>query len=183
MTRKLNQRERRILVVSLVAAVAIVSMTLGADAFRHWQDIRANLKTLQNKIQDIGADGAQQAALLAMVPTFETPEPEEKQKFLFRDKLHEQLEKAGIKTEPLTILSVRKKMGPYKVLLIKCRGKCKFAQLLDFLAVLKENPYLVGVEELRIQCDTKKPPEQREDVEIDLTVSTFVQDGAIKPEV
>ena len=50
-------------------------------------------------------------------------------------------------------------------------------QLLDFLSNLNENPYLVGVEELRIQCDTKEPPEKRKDkeIEIDLTVSTFVK--------
>jgi len=66
---------------------------------------------------------------------------------------------------------------PYKVLKIKCKGKCKFDQLLDFLSNLKENPYLVGIEELRFQCDTKEPPEKRKDkeIEIDLTVSTFVK--------
>ena len=113
-----------------------------------------------------------------MVPVFETPQAEEKQKFLFRDKLHEQLKKAGINTEPLQFLPVRKPEGvSYKVLKIKCKGKCKFDQLLDFLANLKENPYLVGVEELQIQCDTKEPPEKRKDkeIEIDLTVSTFVK--------
>jgi hypothetical protein len=58
---------------------------------------------------------------------------------------------------------------------VKCKGKCKFDQLLDFLAGLKENPYLVGVEELRVTCDTKVPPEKRNQVEIDLTVSTFAK--------
>ena len=103
---------------------------------------------------------------------------EDKQKFLFRDKLHEQLKKAGITTDPLQFLPVRKPRGvPYRVLKIKCKGKCKLEQLLDFLANLKENPYCVGVEELRIQCDTKEPPEKRKDkqIEIDLTVSTFVK--------
>jgi hypothetical protein len=43
--------------------------------------------------------------------------------------------------------------------------------VLDFLARLNENPYLVGIEELKIKkVDPKKP----QDVELDLTVSTFV---------
>ena len=67
------------------------------------------------------------------------------------------------------------KNAPYRVLRIKCKGKCKFDQLLDFLAALKENPYLVGVEELRIECDSKQPPDKRQDIEVDLTVSTFVK--------
>ena len=106
----------------------------------------------------------------------ERPAPEEQQKFLFRDRLYEQLKKAGIKAEPLTIMPARKKAGiPYKVLKIKCKGKCRLEQLLDFLAVLPENPYLVGIEELRIECDAKEPPEKRKDVEIELVVSTFVR--------
>jgi hypothetical protein len=44
-------------------------------------------------------------------------------------------------------------------------------QVLDFLERLNENPYLVGVEELKIKCDPKK----RGEVELDLTVSTFAE--------
>ena len=54
---------------------------------------------------------------------------------------------------------------------MKCSGKCKFAQILDLLASLKENPYLVGIEEMRIKCDTKN----RQEIELDLTVSTFAK--------
>jgi len=132
----------------------------------------------KRKIADVETDKSRQATLAALVPVCETPEVEDKQKFLFRDRLHEQLKKAGVNTEPLQFLPVRKPKGlSYKVLKIKCKGKCKLDQLLDFLANLNENPYLVGVEELRIQCDTKEPPERRKDkeIQIDLTVSTFVK--------
>jgi succinate dehydrogenase flavin-adding protein (antitoxin of CptAB toxin-antitoxin module) len=43
--------------------------------------------------------------------------------------------------------------------------------VLDFLAQLNENPYLVGIEELKIKCDPKK----RGEVELDLTVSSFAK--------
>ena len=116
---------------------------------------------------------------------FESPEPEEKQKTLFREKLYEQLKKAGINTEPpQPLLGKKTSVGgvTYQVLKIKCKGKCKFDQFLDFLANLKENPYVVGVEELQIRFDTKEPPEKRKDkdVDVDLIVSTFVRDTASK---
>ena len=176
MARKLTQRERRTLILGLLAAVAIVALNFGLDGYDRWQKVRESLQRHRQKLQEVVVDERKQAGLLSIVPVAETPVLEEEQKFLFRDRLHEQLKKAGIKTEPLTILAARKKGNfPYKILRIRCRGKCKFEQLLSFLATSRENPYLVGIEELRIECDTKKPPEQRKDVDIDLTVSTFVK--------
>jgi hypothetical protein len=176
MARELKQREKRTLIVGAISAVAILAFTFGTKGFDRWQEVRASLKSARAKLKEVTLDEAKQAGLLSIVPVAELPGSEDKQKFLFRDKLHEQLKKAGIKTEPLTILPSRKKAGiPYRVLLIKCKGKCNFEQLLDFLAALNENPYLVGIEELRFRCDTKKPPDKRKEVEIDLTVSTFVE--------
>jgi hypothetical protein len=178
MARKLNTREKHMLLVGAAAAVIIFVFTYGSKGYDHWSEARLTLSSAQRKISEVETDKSRQAALAAMVPAIEMPQVEDKQKFLFRDRLHEQLKKAGINTEPLQFLPVRKPRGvPYRVLKIKCKGKCKFDQLLDFLANLKENPYLVGVEELRIQCDAKEPPEKRKDkpIEIDLTVSTFVK--------
>jgi len=175
MARKLTQREIRTLIIGAISVVAILAFTYGTKGFDHWQKIRASLKSARAKLEDVTIDQAKQAGLLSIVPVAELPKPEDQQKFLFRDKLYEQLKKAGIKTEPLTILPSRRKANiAYRVLLVKCKGKCKFEQLLDFLAVLNENPYLVGIEELRVQCDMKEPPDKRKEIEIDLTVSTFV---------
>jgi len=176
MARKLTQRDRRVLLIGAVAAVAIVALKFGLDGLDRWRKVRTSLESARTKLDDVVIDETKQAGLRSIVPVLEMPELEEKQKFLFRDRLHEQLKKAGIKTEPLTILAGRKKAGlPYKILRIKCSGKCKFEQLLDFLAVLQENPYLVGIEELRLDCDATKPADKRKEVEIDLTVSAFVQ--------
>jgi hypothetical protein len=176
---KLKPREQRILIGGLAVAVAIVVFNFGPKLVGHWRQVRASLDTLEAKQKDI-PDEKQRAALAAAVPVFDVPQPEEKQKFAFRDKLYEQFKKAGINPEPLTFPATKKKIGDYRMVLIKCKAKCKFDQLLDFLASLKENPYLVGVEELRIQCDTKQPPEKRQEVEIDITVSTFAQDTGLK---
>jgi hypothetical protein len=176
MARQLTQREKRMLQIGAVCVIAIPALTYGTNWLDHWGKIRTSLAAAKRELNGITIDNAKRAGLLSLVPVFEAPQPEETQKFLFRDKLYEQLKKAGIKNEPLTFLAVKAtKKAPYKVLRIKCKGQCKFEQLLDFLAVLKENPYLVGIEELSIQCDTKEPPEKRKNVEINLTVSTFVK--------
>ena len=178
MARRLTTREKQVLLLGVVSAVFIFVFTYGSKGYDRWSEARATLAAAKRKISDVETDKNRQAALAAMVPVCEAPQVEDKQKFLFREKLHEQLKKAGINTEPLQFLPVRKPRGaPYKVLKIKCKGKCKLDQLLDFLSNLNENQYLVGVEELRFQCDTKEPPEKRKDkeIEIDLTVSTFVK--------
>jgi len=164
------------LLVGAVSVVAILAFTLGQDWLNGWHQARVSLATAKKKLNDVEADKAKLAGLLALVPVFEMPQAEEEQQFLLRDKLHEQLKKAGINTEPLQIIPARRVLGaPYKVLKIKCKGKCKLDQLLDLLVNLKENPYAVSVEELRLQCDPKEAPEKRNQVEIELTVSTFVK--------
>jgi len=159
-----------------ICAVVILAFTYGTTWLEHWREVRVSLATAKGRLNDLTADPAKRAGVLAIVPVFEPPQAEEMQKFLFRDRLHEQLKKVGIKNEPLTFMATRMtRNAPYRVLRIKCKGKCRFEQLLDFLAAVKENPYLVGVEELSVQCNTKEPPDKRKEVEMDLTVSTFVQ--------
>ena len=186
MARKLNEREKRLLLVGVVAAVVIPIFTYGTKGLDRWNTSRDSLTAAKRKLGEVETDKAKLAGLLAQVPVFEKPEPEEKQKSLFREKLYEQLKKAGINPEPpQPILGKKMNIGgtAYRVLKVKCKAKCKFDQVLDFLAGLKENPYFVGVEELQIRCDTKEPPEKRKDkdVEVDLIVSTFVRDSAGKP--
>lgn len=176
MARRLSQREIRILIGGGVSALAILGIHYGLKGLDRWEKVRASLKSARSALDAVTVDPVKQAALFSIVPVVEMPEGEARQPFLCRDRLYEQMKKAGIQTEPLTILSLRKKQNlPYDVMRVKCSGKGQLAQLMDFLAAAQENPYLVGIEELRIRCDTKKPPEQRKDVEIDLVVSTFVR--------
>jgi len=186
MARKMDERERRLLLIGAVAAVAILVFAYGAKGLDRWNKSRDSLAAAKQKLSEVETDKTKLAGLISLVPVFEKPEPEEKQKSLFREKLYEQMKKAGINPEPpQPILGKKMNIGgtPYRVLKVKCKAKCKFDQLLDFLAGLKENPYCVGVEELQIRCDTKEPPEKRKDkdVEVDLVVSTFVRDSAARP--
>ena len=108
MAKKLNAREKRILLLGAASAVVILVLTYGSSGYDRWSEARAALASAKRRIADVETDKSRQAALAAMVPVCETPEVEDKQKFLFRDRLHEQLKKAGINTEPLQFLPVRK---------------------------------------------------------------------------
>lgn len=165
--------------------VAVLILTYGTKGMDRWSRSRASLAAAKKKLGEVETDKTKLAALMALVPVFEPPQALEKQSTLFREKLFEQLKKSGINTEPpLPLLGKKTTVGgvTYQMLKIKCKGKCKLDQLLDFLGNLKENPYFVGVEELQIRCDTKEPPEKRKDkdVDVDLVVSTFIRDTAGK---
>lgn len=169
--RRLNQKEKRTLKFGAVCAAAIVGLTFATQWLGHWKQVRNRTAGINKQLDNIDVSDAKQAGLMSIVPVFEMPEKEEIQKFLFRDKFNEQLKKAGIRSEPLQILPAAKSpVAGYKLLRLKCSAKCRFGQALDLLANLKENPYLVGIEEFKIECDQKK----RQEVKLDITISTFV---------
>lgn len=172
MIEKLSQKDIRTLKMGAVGVAAIFVLVFALSWYDRWAEARDSLDELKNKLELIDVDEAKQEGLMSIVPVFEMPQEEETQRFLFRDKLNEQFKKVGIKSEPLQVISIRKsQQAGYRLLRLKCSSKCKFTQVLDLLANLKENPYLVGVEELRVKCDQKNP----QNVELDLTVSTFVK--------
>jgi len=117
MARKLTQREVRILIFGGVSALVIVALHFGLKGLDRWGEVRASLKAARRQLETVTVDPVKQAALLSIVPVAEVPELEEKQQFLVRDRLYEQLKKAGVKTEPLAILGTKKKLGlPYDVM-------------------------------------------------------------------
>ncbi len=169
---KLSEKDTRTLKLGVLASVACVLFYYGSEWFEHWEQVRLEGSVLKSKLKTIDVDEAKQRGLHALVPAFEKPLEQEEQQFLFRDAFNKQLKKAGIKNEPLQIQANRRApLTGYKSLCLVCKAKCKFSQVLDLLAKLNENPYLVGVEELKIKVDPKK----RTEVELDLTVSTFTE--------
>ena len=169
---KMSKRDKRALKLGAVCAVVILVFVFSSKGLTYWMDVRGTLAAAKAQMQAISTRSAKQASLRSIVPVFEMPQSREKQKFLFRDKLNEQLNKAGIKSEPLQVLNIGKSLqGGYKLMRLKCSSKCKLEQVLNLLASLKENPYLVGVEQLRLRCNPKK----KQEIEMDLVVSTFVK--------
>ena len=172
MIEKFSKKDIQAIKFGLIGAAAIILFLFGSEGHKRWTKAKANGAVLRTKLDTIDVDKAKQAGLSSIVPVFEMPQVEEEQKFFFRDKLSEQFKRAGIKNKPLQIQPGRKSpQAGYKLLLVKCNATCQFVQVLDFLARLNENPYLVGIEELKIKCDPKKQGE----VALDLTVSTFAQ--------
>ena len=168
---KITERDKRALKLGAIGAVVILVFILGSSRYDKWRQSKLSMDRVQGKLDTIKVDKRRQAGVLSIVPVFEMPKEEEEQKFLFRDKVNEQMKKLGIKSKPLEILGVGKKVDGYKSLRIKCTARCRFTQVMDLLAALNENPYLVAVEELRIRVDAKK----RQEVDMDIVVSTFAK--------
>lgn len=169
---KLSEKDIRAIKIGAIAAVIIAILMFGSELHDHWKKAKTKGSELHTKLDAIDVDQIKQAGLMSIVPVIEMPKIEEEQKFLFRDKLSEQFKRAGIRNKPLQVQPGRKSsQSGYKLLLVKCNATCRFSQVLDLLAQLNENPYLVGIEELKIKCDPKKKGQ----VELDLVVSTFAK--------
>jgi hypothetical protein len=169
---KLSKKDIRALKFGVIAAAIILVFVFGSAVHERWSKAKASGAVLRSKLDVIDVDKAKQAGLMSIVPVFEMPKIEEEQKFHFRDKLSEQLKKAGIRNKPLQLQKGRRSpQSGYDLLLVKCSATCRFTQVLDFLAQLNENPYLVGIEEFKIKCDPKKKGE----VELNFTASTFAK--------
>lgn len=175
MLEKLSPRDRRVVKIGAICGGLILAYAFVlAPWLEDWADTRRALAAERKKLELIDARGpaaARQAATLSIVPVLEMPESEEIQGPLFRGRLNEQLNKAGIKIKSLGFTPAVKSVpgAGFKLLRLQCRGKCNFSQVLDLLAHLNKNQYLVGIEEIRLKCDPKK----RNEMDLTLTASTF----------
>lgn len=171
MLKKFSQKDVRALKIGAIGVVAILIFMFISGRYDRWNQAKESLTELQKKINDIDLDKAKSSGLMSIVPVFQMPVEKEIQRFLFRDSLNEQLKDARINSQPLQEVSGGKSpVAGYELLRLKCSAKCRFGQVLDLLAELKNNPYLVGIEELRIKVD----PKNQQQVDFDLTVSTLV---------
>ena len=87
MIEKLSQRDKRALKLGAVGVAAILGFAFATTWLGHWGQVRKSLKAARAELEVINPTKAKQAGLLSIVPAFEMPQIEEKQKFLFRDKL------------------------------------------------------------------------------------------------
>jgi hypothetical protein len=175
---KLSEPDKRTLKLGGMGVVLILAYAFVIGPWvNDWILTRSSLKAERTRLDSIvpasGGPAAKQAGLVSVVPKLEMPEAESVQGPLFRGKFNEQLKKAGVNVTSLQFLQSAgsKQASGYKSLRLQCRGKGKFAQVLDLLAGLNDNPYLVGVEELQLKCNQK----DRDQMDIVLTISTFVK--------
>jgi len=169
----LDKRNKQALMILAAAAALILIFHYGTGpCLDEWDSIRLSLTVQEQKLAMIRtANGSAE-----LVPAFEMPLSEDKQRPLFYRKITEQFKKAGVNVNPLPQYVSRGRKLPnlslsLKVLRLRCRGGGKYDQILQLVADLNKNPYLAGIEEFKIVCGKEK----REKMSLDLTVSTFVR--------
>lgn len=170
-----ESRNRRAMVVGGAAAAAILLLTYVVSP---WLEVRERLGKLEGKLSaassQTAAEQAYRLRLARAVPAFEMPVGEDEQRLRFLRSFSEQVKKAGLGLAGMPQYKGRAEtqgeLG-VKLLRLECQGKCKFEQGLDVLAKLYENPHLVAAEAMTFRCVS----DNREDWELSLTVSTFVQ--------
>jgi glutamate/tyrosine decarboxylase-like PLP-dependent enzyme len=178
---QLNQRERKTLLVCLVACAAMLLWFLVLEpGVKQGRQLRSQLQQQRQKLSILLAkegtsEALKQKNLTQAVPMLEMPTASEKQNQLLRDKITQQLGQAGVQVKNFTFSSgIAQGPGATDVITLRCQGKCQFTSLARFLDDLRKNPYYVGIEELSIKTDEKN----RQNLDIAFTVSTFRQSGA-----
>ena len=179
MFKNLSQRDKRALKLGIPCIVVVLLYTtVISDWLEKWRSTRVQLATKTEQLDSIllsagGVSKAKQAGLFDRVPVFEMPQSHKKQLPLFRGKLNEQLKQAGIKVNTLKPVGPgrAKKSAGSGTLMLECRGKCKYSQVLDLIVALQENPYFVGIEQLNMKFNSK----DRKEMDLVLVVSTFVK--------
>jgi hypothetical protein len=173
MISKLNQKDIRALKMGATGVAAILVLLFAFEGYERWNTAREKSLELKTKLDNIDLDKAKRSGLTSIVPVFQMPVERETQRFLFRDRLTEQLRNVRINSLPLQEVpgSAKTPITGYELLRMKCSAQCSFSQALQLLADLKDNPYLVGIEELRIKKDARN----QQQFDFDLTVSTLVK--------
>ena len=171
---RLSDKERRMVRIGAICVAAILVGAVVPKWWGHWSKIRTQIRDNQTLLDQATKGEFNPAGLAALVPVFEMPKDMEAQKVLFRDEVNRQLNQARMPSAPLQIEPVGKQMvGKYTRLNLKYKGTCRFDQLLDFLALLKNNKYYAGVEELVLKADPKRSPQERQSLEVEMTISTL----------
>jgi hypothetical protein len=171
---RLTDKERRMVMIGAVCVAAILVGTVVPKWWSHWSRIRTQIKDNQRLLDQASKGEFNPPGLAALVPVFEMPKDMEAQKVLFRDEINRQLTGAQMPSAPLQIEPATKQVvGKFSRLSLKYKGTCRFEQLLDFLAMLKNNKYYAGVDELILRADSKKTAQERQTLEVEMTISTL----------
>jgi hypothetical protein len=174
---QLTDRDKKTLWLGAVGAVFILGLVYVPKLTGRWRKVRSEMHAMESILQQIqNPKDAKQLFLDAQVPVYKMPTTADAQAFLFRDKLTEQIKKAGLKEVPLqTEFSRKRQAGGYQPLYVSYAGKCSFDKLLKLLVDLKTNPYYVGIEALKIEADPKQPAAGRKEMTIELTLTTLAK--------
>lgn len=172
MINKLSPKDIRALKLGAIGVAIILVLLVGLEGNERWTNAKQESELLEKQLDDIDLDKAKRDGLTSIVPVFQMPGEKDIQRFSFRDMLNQQLRNANINSQPLQEIPGGKSPLPaeYDLLRLKCSATCNLQNVLDLLADLKSNPYLVGIEELRIKTNARN----QQQVDFELTVSTLL---------
>lgn len=175
---KLSEKDQKTIKVGTLLMAIILTFGGMNILLKQYSETGKALDAARTKFNSVlpaedGSLNPRQAGLYRIVPLFEIPKTEDTPGENFRQIFMDQLKKSGGKFPVLNLLpmSNKKNAAGFKTRKLHCKGKCTFAQAMDLLAGLYENPWFVGVEEFKIVCDPKK----RSQMDLTLTVSTFIK--------
>jgi hypothetical protein len=169
---KLSQHDKRVLTIGLsAAAIMVVYVYIVAPWAADWKQTRAAIATNMKVIDSLEGSVSRRANQASIVPIMTMPIAAEKQQQLFKTMVNKQLTDAGIQVKSLQYITVGKTANNlgFTVSKLKCDGKCSMSQAARLLGSLPENPYLLGLDEVRLSCDPKK----RDEITLSMTLSTF----------
>lgn len=148
---KLDAKNKRVLKLGVYGVGAILILFVFLNWIQSWQELRQNIAQTKLQLDYLTNAEKKMADLRAKVPVVAIPQKEQKQLFAFREVLNTQLNDARITHKPFKVTTVAKSPRPeYQYLYLQCSGSSNFENVLNFLAALKKNPYLVGIDELVI---------------------------------
>ncbi len=178
---RLTEKERRMVLVGAACVGAILAFMVVPKWWGHWSRIRTQIREDRLLLEHASAGEFNPPGLASMVPVFEMPKDMEAQKILFREEINRQLMQARMPSAPLQIEPVTKQVvGKFGRLSLKYKGTCRFDSLLDFLATLKNNRYYAGVDELVLKVDPKRTGQERQNLDVEMTISTLFRTQAAK---
>jgi len=174
MLNNLNEKDKRTIKLGGIGAAALIVLIFGAQGYSNWSNKKTDYSIKSRNLESLNITETAHARMLSAVPNFVMPKDEQTQKTDFRDSLSTLFDELGIRTaDPLqeVAASKSKPLSGYGLLCLRTKGTCRFEQILNLLAALKNNPYLVGVEEFNFQCDPQNP--QQVTFSIELSTLTY----------
>ncbi len=172
MAYKLSQHDKKVLLFGLLAAAVLFAYAyIVSPLIQDWRATKAQIAANRKIVDSLAGNVGRRINQASIMPVLEMPVTTEKQQHLFKTSFNKQLTDAGIQAKSLQYVTTGKtpnNLG-FTVSKLKCDAKCNMQQVVRLLGSLPENPYLLGIEELRISCDPKK----REEITLSITVSTF----------
>lgn len=175
MRRALTERERRLVWLCGLVAAALLVYTLWVEPLAsRWKTRAAEYQQLSQQIELIrrwqqsgGLKGMRVSAAMVAAPL-----RADQQALLFRNKLTEQIQKAGLQARTVQLRDQRNRTeNGYTVISVDCQGRGSYEAVLNLLADLEHNPYYVGLEKLSLRVDAK----DRNQLNFQITAMTYAK--------